>query len=47
MDITVERHTWGLLLSTIHGGYLYTHKFIGYSVRDAKAQFRKIVKGES
>jgi hypothetical protein len=45
MDITVERHTWGLLLSTIHGGYLVTHKYIGYSVRAAKADFRQIVRG--
>lgn len=43
MEISVERYHWGLLLSTIHSGYLYTHKFIGYSVRDAKAEFRKIV----
>lgn len=45
MDITVTRHAVdGFTLSTIHNG-LYVHRrYIGYSLREAKAIFRQYVR---
>ena len=41
MKISVERYHWGLLLSTIHRGYLVQHKYIGYTVKEAKEDFKQ------
>lgn len=41
MTITVERHTVdGFTLYAIVGGYLVQERYIGYSLKEAKALFR-------
>ena len=45
MEITVTRHAVdGFTLSTIEGGQLLSKRFIGYTLRDAKRQFKQEVK---
>ena len=42
MDITVERHSHdGFTLYAMHGGYLVHRRYVGYSLREAKACFRQ------
>lgn len=38
--MTVTRHNSGIEVSDIIGGYLVSRLYIGYTVEEAKAQFR-------
>ncbi len=44
VSITVTRQHSGLLLSTVHGGRYVKKLFIGYTLAEAKAEFRAFVK---
>jgi len=49
IEITVERQrpSGSLLLSTIHKGQYVKHVYMGYSERDAKKEFRKLVREQT
>jgi hypothetical protein len=40
-----ERKQWGILLSELVGGQLISRKYIGYSMTEAKRDFRTFLKG--
>jgi len=45
VDIYVDRHvTGGFTLSTIHGGYRCHKLYIGWTLREARVDFRRFVK---
>jgi hypothetical protein len=44
MHITVTRQHNGTLLSTIHNGQYFKKLYIGYSLKDAKREFRQFVR---
>lgn len=45
MEITVTRHAVdGFTLSTVYGGEYFKHRYIDYTLREAKKHFRAFVK---
>lgn len=44
MQITVTRQHNGTLLSTIHKGQYFKKLYIGYSLKEAKRDFRQFVR---
>jgi len=48
MTITVERHTVDgfTLWATDKQGYLVHKRYIGYTIKEAKARFRELLVGE-
>ena len=48
LDISVERHTHdGFTLSAMHNGYYRHKRYIGYTLKEAKQDFRQWVKEQN